>query len=53
MPAGILWKAATAISGNHCCCWMVSGTAMLGERLEWNAFAGMALIFVGLAAIDG
>jgi hypothetical protein len=25
----------------------------LGERPGWNAFAGMALIFSGLAAIDG
>lgn len=29
------------------------GALLLHERLEWNAFAGMALIFTGLAAIDG
>lgn len=29
------------------------GALALGERLAWNAFAGMALIFLGLAAIDG
>lgn len=29
------------------------GAMALGERLEWNAFAGMALIFLGLCAIDG
>lgn len=29
------------------------GAFALGERLAWNAFAGMALIFLGLAAIDG
>lgn len=29
------------------------GRLILGERLEWTGFAGMALIFVGLAAIDG
>ncbi len=29
------------------------GVVMLGERLAWNAFAGMGLIFIGLIAIDG
>ena len=29
------------------------GATVLGERLGWNAFAGMALIFAGLVAIDG
>ena len=29
------------------------GALALGERLEWTAFAGMALIFAGLAAVDG
>lgn len=29
------------------------GALVLEERLSWNAFAGMALIFGGLAAIDG
>jgi drug/metabolite transporter (DMT)-like permease len=29
------------------------GAAFLHEKLGWNAFAGMALIFVGLAAVDG
>ncbi|MCX7353391.1 MAG: DMT family transporter [Alphaproteobacteria bacterium] len=29
------------------------GAFALGERLAWNASAGMALIFVGLTAIDG
>ncbi|NJN57030.1 MAG: DMT family transporter [Leptolyngbyaceae cyanobacterium SL_5_9] len=32
---------------------LLLGVLVLGERLEWNAFAGMVLIFVGLAAIDG
>jgi drug/metabolite transporter (DMT)-like permease len=32
---------------------LLLGVLVLGERLQWNAFAGMALIFVGLAAIDG
>ncbi|WP_199314194.1 DMT family transporter [Leptolyngbya sp. FACHB-671] len=32
---------------------LLLGVFVLGESLEWNAFAGMALIFVGLAAIDG
>lgn len=32
---------------------MTLGALVLGERLAWNAFAGMALIFLGLAAIDG
>jgi drug/metabolite transporter (DMT)-like permease len=29
------------------------GAIFLGETLAWNAFAGMALIFSGLALIDG
>ncbi|HSO18212.1 MAG TPA: DMT family transporter [Desulfosarcina sp.] len=29
------------------------GVLILGERPGWNAFGGMALIFVGLMAIDG
>jgi len=29
------------------------GVLVLGERPGWNAFGGMALIFVGLIAIDG
>ena len=29
------------------------GAMMLGERLGWNAFAGMGLVFAGLIAIDG
>jgi len=32
---------------------LLLGVAVLGERLEGTAFAGMALIFVGLAAVDG
>ena len=32
---------------------VVLGALVLGERLEWTAFAGMALIFAGLAAVDG
>lgn len=29
------------------------GVVVLGETPPWNAFAGMAMIFIGLAAIDG
>jgi drug/metabolite transporter (DMT)-like permease len=29
------------------------GRLALGEQLDWTVFAGMALIFTGLAAIDG
>jgi drug/metabolite transporter (DMT)-like permease len=29
------------------------GRLALGERLDWTAFAGMALVFTGLATIDG
>ncbi len=29
------------------------GYLILGERLGWNAFVGMGIIFLGLAAIDG
>ena len=29
------------------------GSMVLGERLGWNAFVGMGLIFIGLIAIDG
>lgn len=32
---------------------LLLGIFVLKERLGWNAFAGMALIFSGLAAIDG
>jgi drug/metabolite transporter (DMT)-like permease len=32
---------------------VILGAAVLGERLEPRAFAGMALIALGLAAIDG
>jgi len=29
------------------------GYLVLGERLGWNAFAGMGMVFIGLIAIDG
>jgi len=29
------------------------GALLLGERLAWTSFAGMGLIFAGLAAVDG
>jgi len=29
------------------------GVVVLAERLAWNAFAGMGLIFIGLISIDG
>ena len=29
------------------------GVMVLGEQLEWNAFVGMGLIFIGMIAIDG
>ena len=32
---------------------LVLGIVFLGERLDWTAYAGMALIFLGLAAVDG
>ncbi|MFQ5970933.1 MAG: DMT family transporter, partial [Alphaproteobacteria bacterium] len=32
---------------------VILGTLVLGERLGWTAFAGMALISLGLAAVDG
>jgi drug/metabolite transporter (DMT)-like permease len=32
---------------------LLLGVLVLGEQLEWNAWVGMVLIFVGLAAIDG
>ncbi len=32
---------------------LLLGVSLLGERPDWTAFAGMALIFVGLAAVDG
>ncbi|KAF3891246.1 DMT family transporter [Tolypothrix bouteillei VB521301] len=32
---------------------LLLGVFVLGERLDWNTFAGMSLIFTGLAAIDG
>jgi drug/metabolite transporter (DMT)-like permease len=28
------------------------GVMVLGERLKWNSFAGLGLIFIGLVAID-
>lgn len=32
---------------------LLLGVFVLNERLNWHTFAGMALIFVGLVAIDG
>ena len=32
---------------------LLLGGLVLGERPDWTAFAGMALIFLGLAAVDG
>jgi len=32
---------------------IILGSLVLGERLGWNAFIGMGLIFIGLIAIDG
>jgi len=32
---------------------LLPGVPVLGERPQWAAFAGMALIFAGLAAVDG
>ncbi len=32
---------------------MLLGALVLGERFAWTAFAGLVLIFLGLAAIDG
>lgn len=32
---------------------LLLGIFVLGERLDWTAFTGMALIFTGLAATDG
>lgn len=32
---------------------LLLGALFLGERLSWSGFAGMSLIFLGLAAIDG
>jgi len=32
---------------------LLLGVLVLGERPQWTAFAGMALIFGGLAAVDG
>lgn len=29
------------------------GYLVLGERLSWNALAGMGMVFLGLVAIDG
>jgi drug/metabolite transporter (DMT)-like permease len=29
------------------------GSLVLGEQLNWTIFAGMALVFMGLATIDG
>ena len=32
---------------------LLLGIAFLGERPDWTAYAGMGLIFAGLAAVDG
>jgi drug/metabolite transporter (DMT)-like permease len=32
---------------------LLLGVVFLGERPDWTAFAGMALIFAGLGAVDG
>ncbi|MGH6662234.1 MAG: DMT family transporter [Rhodospirillales bacterium] len=32
---------------------LVLGVAVLGEEPQWTAFAGMALILIGLAVVDG
>jgi drug/metabolite transporter (DMT)-like permease len=32
---------------------LLLGGLVLGERLDWTAFAGMALIFIGLITLDG
>jgi len=32
---------------------ILPGVLVLGEQLDWNAFVGMGLIFIGLIAIDG
>ncbi len=32
---------------------LILGGVFLGERLDWWAFAGMALLFTGLAIVDG
>jgi drug/metabolite transporter (DMT)-like permease len=32
---------------------IILGTLILGERIAWNGFAGLALILIGLSAIDG
>ena len=32
---------------------LLLGILVLGEQPQWTAFAGMALIFAGLAAVDG
>jgi drug/metabolite transporter (DMT)-like permease len=32
---------------------LLLGVLVLGERPPWSAFAGMALIFTGIAAVDG
>ena len=32
---------------------LLLGVLVLGEQPDWTAFAGMALIFAGLAAVDG
>jgi drug/metabolite transporter (DMT)-like permease len=32
---------------------LLLGAAFLGERPQWTAYAGMAIIFSGLAAVDG
>ncbi len=32
---------------------LLVGVFVLGKKLDWTAFAGMTLIFIGLTAIDG
>jgi threonine/homoserine efflux transporter RhtA len=32
---------------------LLLGVFVLGERLEWTLFLGMALIFAGLVGVDG
>ena len=32
---------------------LLLGVLVLGERPQWTAFAGMGLIFAGLAVVDG
>ena len=32
---------------------LLLGVFVLGERVDWTLFLGMALIFAGLVAVDG